>query len=82
MFRVNSETNKEKSTKKKLLFISTIISNNKIEHNTFDNSNPKNSCSNSISTAPSLKISQNSSKSKNESKNVNKTYKPKQRKRK
>ena len=79
MFRVNSETNKEKSTKKKLLFISTIISNNKIEHNTFDNSNPKNSCSNSISTAPSLKISQNSSKSKNESKNVNKTYKPKQR---
>ena len=78
MFRVNSETNKEKSTKKKLLFISTIISNNKIEHNTFDNSNPKNSCSNSISTAPSLKISQNSSKSKSESKNVNKTYKPKQ----
>ena len=79
MFRVNSETNKEKSTKKKLLFISTIISNNKIEHNTFNNSNPKSSCSNSISTAPSLKISQNSSKSKNESKNVNKTYKPKQR---
>ena len=78
MFRVNSETNKEKSTKKKLLFISTIISNNKIEHNTFDNSNPKSSCSNSISTAPSLKISQNSSKSKSESKNVNKTYKPKQ----
>ena len=78
MFRVNSETNKEKSTKKKLLFISTIISNNKIEHNTFDNSNPKSSCSNSISTAPSLKISQNSSKSKSESKNVNKTYKQKQ----
>ena len=78
MFRVNSETNKEKTTKKKLLFISTIISNNKIEHNTFDNSNPKSSCSNSISTAPSLKISQNSSKSKSESKNVNKTYKPKQ----
>lgn len=78
MFRVNSETIKEKSTKKKLLFISTIISNNKIEHNTFDNSNPKSSCSNSISTAPSLKISQNSSKSKSESKNVNKTYKPKQ----
>lgn len=77
MFRVNSETNKEKSTKKKLLFISTIISNNKIEHTNFDNSNPKNSCSNSISTAPSLKNSQNSDKSKNDFKNASKTNKQK-----
>ena len=80
MFRVNSDTNKEISTKKKLLFISTIISNNKIEHKSFDNTQQKCPSTNLTSTPPSLKNSQNSDKSKRELRNTNKIKgKPKSR---
>ena len=80
MFRVNSDTNKEISTKKKLLFISTIISNNSIEHKSFDNTHPKCQSTNVTSTPPSLKNSQNSDNSKRALGNINKiNCKPKQR---
>ena len=73
MFRVNSNTNKEKPTKKKLLFISTIISNNNIEHKSFDTTHPKYPSTNiTTSTPPSLKNSQNPEKTKRELRNVNK----------
>jgi len=80
MFRVNSDTNKEISTKKKLLFISTIISNNNIEHKSFDNTHPKCQSTNVTSTPPSLKNSQNSENSKRALGNISKiNCKPKQR---
>ena len=73
MFRVNSNTNKEKPTKKKLLFISTIISNNNNEHKSFDTTHPKYPSTNiTTSTPPSLKNSQNPEKTKRELRNVNK----------
>ena len=73
MFRVNSNTNKEKPTKKKLLFISTIISNNNNEHKSFDTTHPKYPSTNiTTSTPPSLKNSQNPDKTKRELRNVNK----------
>ena len=73
MFRVNSNTNKEKPTKKKLLFISTIISNNNNEHKSFDTTHPKYPSTNiTTSTPPSLKNSQNPDKAKRELRNLNK----------
>ena len=73
MFRVNSNTNKEKPTKKKLLFISTIISNNNNEHKSFDTTHPKYPSTNiTTSTPPSLKNSQNPDKTKRELRNLNK----------
>ena len=73
MFRVNSNTYKEKPTKKKLLFISTIISNNNIERKSFDTTHPKYPSTNiTTSTPPSLKNSQNPDKTKRELRNINK----------
>ena len=73
MFRVNSNTNKEKPTKKKLLFISTSISNNNNEHKSFDSTHPKYPSTNiTTSTPPSLKNSQNPDKAKRELRNLNK----------
>ena len=73
MFRVNSNTYKEKPTKKKLLFISTIISNNNIERKSFDTTHPKCPSTNiTTSTPPSLKNSQNPDKTKRELRNINK----------
>ena len=73
MFRVNSNTNKEKPTKKKLLFISTSISNNNNEHKSFDTTHPKYPSTNiTTSTPPSLKNSQNPDKAKRELRNLNK----------
>ena len=72
MFQVNSDTNKEISAKKKLLFISTIISNNTIEHKPFDNIHQNFTSTNVTSTPPILKNSQNLEESKNAQRNINK----------
>ena len=72
MFQVNSDTNKEISAKKKLLFISTIISNNTIEHKPFDNIHQNYTSTNVTSTPPILKNSQNLEESKNAQRNINK----------
>ena len=72
MFQVNSDTNKEISAKKKLLFISTIISNNTIEHKPFDNIHQNYTRTNVTSTPPILKNSQNLEESKNAQRNINK----------
>ena len=72
MFQVNSATNKEISAKKKLLFISTIISNNTIEHKPFDNIHQNFTSTNVTSTPPILKNSQNLEESKNAQRNINK----------
>ena len=72
MFQVNSDTNKEISAKKKLLFISTIISNNTIEHKPFDNTHQIFPSTNVTSTPPILKNSQNLEESKNAQRNINK----------
>lgn len=79
MFQVNSDTNKEISAKKKLLFISTIISNNTIEHKPFDNIHQNYTSTNVTSTPPILKNSQNLEESKNAQRNINKNKcRPKQ----
>ncbi len=79
MFQVNSDTNKEISAKKKLLFISTIISNNTIEHKPFDNTHQIFPSTNVTSTPPILKNSQNLEESKNAQRNINKNKcRPKQ----
>ena len=72
MFQVNSDTNKEISAKKKLLFISTIISNNTIVHKPFDNIHQNYTSTNVTSTPPILKNSQNLEESKNAQRNINK----------
>ena len=72
MFQVNSDTNKEISAKKKLLFISTIISNNTIEHKPFDNIHQNYTSTNVTSTPPILKNNQNLEESKNAQRNINK----------
>ena len=72
MFQVNSDTNKEISAKKKLLFISTIISNNTIEHKPFDNTHQIFPSTNVTSTPPILKNNQNLEESKNAQRNINK----------
>lgn len=75
MFRVNSNITNTNLPKKKLLFISTIISNN-VEQIQSKNTSPQNPCSNLTSTAPSMKISQNLEKSQNNSINSNNNKTP------
>ena len=75
MFRVNSNISNINSPKKKLLFISTIISN-KVEQIKSKNTSPQYPCSNPTSTAPSMKISQNLEKSENNLLNSNNNQTP------